>query len=155
VSAPAIGEDGTVYIGDGRDNGYLHAFGPLDPNAPSAPNIDGPTSGKVETSYEYKFKSASPVGRDVFYYVEWGDGTITDWFGPNISGDEVILSHTWSQKGTYTIKARCKDTDNLWGPWGELQVTMPKSRFVTNTLFLQFLERFPLLERLLIYLSNQ
>ncbi|MGF3554673.1 MAG: PQQ-binding-like beta-propeller repeat protein, partial [Thermoplasmatota archaeon] len=78
-SAPAIGSDGTVYIGDGRDDGCLHAFGPLDPNAPSAPDINGPTSGKVGTSYEYTFKSTSPLGRDIYYYVDWGDNTVTDW----------------------------------------------------------------------------
>jgi len=47
-------------------------------------------------------------------------------------------------KGTYTIKARAKDTDNNWGPWGELKVRMP---FSFDIPFLQFwmkiLERFP------------
>ena len=148
VSAPAIGEDGTVYIGDGRDDGYLHAFGPLDPSAPSTPNINGPSSGKAGTSYEYTFKSTSPVGRGVYYYIDWGDDTVTDWFGPYTSGQTVAVNHTWTAKGTYTVQARAKDTDNLWGPWGTLDVTMPKIKTLTNPLFLRFLEHFPLLEKL-------
>jgi len=154
-SAPAIGSDGTVYVGSDDSGahpgslGYLHAINTLDPDAPTAPNINGPTSGKAGTLYEYKFKSTSPVESDIFYYVDWGDGTITDWFGPNGSGEEITLIHTWSQKGTYTIKARCKDTDNLWGPWGTFGVTIPRSRVADNMLFLRFLERFPVLEKLL------
>jgi outer membrane protein assembly factor BamB len=124
-SPPTIGEDGTVYIGDGRENGYLHAFGQLNPNAPSAPEINGPASGKAGTEYEYTFKSISPLGRNVYYYIDWGDNTINDWFGPYDSGETVTVSHTWSSRGTYMISARAKDTDNLWGPWGTLFVTMP------------------------------
>jgi uncharacterized FlgJ-related protein len=35
-----------------------------------------------------------------------------------IAGDE---------KGYYTSKARAKDTNNLWGPWSELEGIIPKS----------------------------
>jgi hypothetical protein len=49
-----------------------------------------------------------------------------------------------SEKGDYTIRARAKDTQNFWGPYGTLEVTMP---FSFNIPFLQFwmrlLERFP------------
>jgi len=56
-SAPAIGSDSTVYIGSANDlyhpgdEGYLHAIGELDPDAPSAPDIDGPKSGKIKIEY--------------------------------------------------------------------------------------------------------
>ncbi len=130
-SAPAIGADGTVYVGSCNDGyhpgswGYLHAIGPLDTNAPSVPDITGPTSGKAGVEYEYTFTSTSPIGNDVYYYIDWGDNTINDWFGPYASGETVTVSHTWSSQGIYTISARAKDTDNLWGPWGTLSVTMP------------------------------
>ncbi|MDH7507233.1 MAG: PQQ-binding-like beta-propeller repeat protein [Candidatus Thermoplasmatota archaeon] len=154
ASAPAIGEDGTVYIGSSLLNGgFLHAFGSLDPNAPSAPNINGQTSGKAGTSYEYTFKSTSPLCRDIYYYVDWGDDTITDWTGPYTSGQTLAVNHTWNIMGTYTIKARCKDTENLWGPWGTLAVTMPRNKVLDNSLFFKFLERFPILRKLLSFLS--
>jgi len=154
-SAPAIGSDGTVYVGSDNDAvhpgslGYLHAINTLDPDAPSAPEIRGTENGKINIQYKYTFRAYSHSGKDVYYWIEWGDGGWTDWIGPYSSGEEITLNHTWSQKGTYTIKARCNDTDNLWGPWGELTVTMPRSRVTTNLLFLRFLERFPLLEKLL------
>jgi len=152
--APAINEDGTVYIGtSGVNYGRLYAFGELDPNAPSAPTIDGETSGALGTEYEYTFKSTSPLGRDVFYYIEWGDNTVKDWFGPYNSGEDVTASHIWGTTGTYTIKARAKDSDNLWGPWGEFELTIKeKSRAIHSSLFLQFLDGFPLLQKVLLYL---
>jgi len=50
--------------------------------------------------------------------------------------------------GEYTIKARAKDTDNLWGPWGELKVTMPRYKATDNSIFYNILEQFPLLKQL-------
>jgi len=132
-SSPAIDADGNVYIGSascvsGNDFGYLHAIGSLDPDAPSAPAIDGPTNGKVGTEYDYTFISTSPLGNDVYYYIEWGDGAIEEWQGPYDSGDVATFSHTWSTKGTYTIKARAKDTDNLWDPWGEFTANIKSKK---------------------------
>jgi outer membrane protein assembly factor BamB len=166
MSAPAIGSDGTVYVGSWNDGyhpgswGYLHAIGPLDPDAPTAPNINGPASGKADTSYDYNFESTSPLGRNVYYYINWGDNTVNDWFGPYASGETITVSHTWSSKGTYTISARAKDTDNLWGPWGTLSVTMPLDLQISqsfsqqinqqssNQLFLKMLQRVSLIKNL-------
>jgi len=146
-SSPAIAEDGTIYVGS--NDKHLYAIGKLDNDAPTAPTITGQINGIIETEYEYKFKSTSPLGRDVYYYIEWGDGSKKDWFGPFNSGEEVTVSHSWSEQGTYTIKARAKDTENLWGPWGELMVTMPRDKSISNSLLLKFLERYPLLNILL------
>jgi len=84
-----------------------------------------PASGKAGTSYDYTFESTSPLGRNVYYYIDWNDGNIENWIGPYASGETVTLSHTYGNKGTYTICSRAKDTDNLWGPWGTMSVTMP------------------------------
>ena len=125
-SSPSIGPDDRVYVGSTySEYGYLRAFGVLDPDAPAAPTIIGKIKGKVEKSYDYIFRSTSPLGNDVFYQIDWGDGSLTDWLGPYNSGESITMNHSWSDKGTYTIKARAKDIDNLWGPWGELEVTMP------------------------------
>jgi outer membrane protein assembly factor BamB len=156
-SAPAIAEDGTIYIGSTwGDRGYLHAFGPLDPHAPTAPTITGQTNGKIETAYTYTFTSTSPLGRNIYYTVDWGDGTTTGWLGLYNSGEPFTLDHSWQNKGTYLIKARAKDTDNLWGPWGTLSVTMPYKyeKPIMNFLewlFMRFPHMFPLLRYLMRY----
>jgi outer membrane protein assembly factor BamB len=148
-SAPAIGEDGTIYIGDGKDEGHIYAFGLLDSNAPSAPDINGPRLCLPGIDYKYKFTSTSPVGNRVYYLVEWGDGTVTGWSGTYESGETVTFYHKWATSGSFTIKARAKDTNNLWGPWSEHEITIPRSRTSSYLWYQWFLERFPILERLL------
>ena len=155
MSAPAIGSDGTVYVGSWNDGtppyawGYLHAINVLDPDAPSAPIIDGPVSCRSKKEYNYSFKSTSPLGRDVYYYIEWDDLTATKWAGPYASGEEVNLAHVWSYMGTYNIKARARDSENLWGPWSEYRVITPRSKASISSLFLRFLERCPILQKLI------
>jgi outer membrane protein assembly factor BamB len=146
LSSPSIGENDRVYVGSTySDYGYLHAFGPLDPNAPIAPTITGQTNGRIKRTYDYTFTSTSPLGKQLYYLIDWGDGTTTDWLGPYTSGEPIKMNHSWSEQGTYNITARAKDTDNRWGPWGELQVTMPKTKelFIMHPLLKWLLERFP------------
>jgi outer membrane protein assembly factor BamB len=160
--APIIGEDSTVYIGTSakeyvypgavRNYGYLYAFNNMDPVVPTAPEINGPNKGKIGIEYQYTFKATSPLCRDLYYYIEWGDGDWTTqwWIGPYNSSETIKLNHTWLNKDKYTIKVRCKDTENLWGPWSEYSVIItPRNRVSYSSLFMRFLERFPLLQKLL------
>jgi hypothetical protein len=79
-----------------------------------------------------------------------------DWIGPYPSGETVTLSHRWDFKGTYTIEARAKNTENLWGPWGELEVTMPFSYEPPHFRFIEWLlERFPNAFPILRYLLEK
>jgi PQQ-like domain len=159
ATSPAIGEDGTVYAASFNyvdDNGQLHAFGQIDSNAPTAPTITGQANGKIKKTYTYTFTSTSPLGNNISYLVDWGDGTTTDWLGPYTSGKTLTLNHSWAKKGTYSIKARAKDTHNNWGPWGELKVTMPSSYTILNHPLIDWLcERFPHAFPILRYILNQ
>ena len=92
---------------------------------PNAPVISGPTSGKPGTSYTYTFTTTDPDGDAVYYYIEWGDGTNSGWMGPYASGSQGSATHSWSQKGTYTIKIKARDIHDSESPWGTLVVTMP------------------------------
>jgi outer membrane protein assembly factor BamB len=153
-SSPCIGSDGTVYIGSSSmdDEGFygkLYAFGELDPNAPEAPLIEGPTNGIIDTTYIFNFSTEDPNGDDIYFYIDWGAGKKTEWIGPYPSGEEISLNRTWKNEGDYTIKARSKDTDNLWGPWSEFKVTIPRTKTSSFIWFEWLLEYFPLLERLL------
>jgi len=122
---------------------------------PNTPTITGPLSGTVGTSYTYTFTSTDPDGDQVSYYVEWGDTTNTGWFGPFASGTPQTKSHTWSTQGTYIIQAKAKDTNGAESGWGSLTITMPRNKAIQNIMFLQFIEEFPLLQRLLQSLGLQ
>jgi len=150
-SSPAIGTDGTVYLGstsieDGSPCGVLYAVGPLDPDAPEAPKIEGMAEGKVGMEYTYTFSASDPNNDDIYYYIEWGDGSVEEWIGSFESGEEVTFHHTWTKRGTYTIKARAKDTDNLWGDWATLEVKMPRNKPIMDLFETCFPEFFRLLK---------
>lgn len=122
-------------------------------HAPTKPAITGPINGNTGTSYDYNFVSTDSDDDDIHYYVEWDDGSNSGWIGPYAANEEVTLTHKWTESGTYTIRAKAKDSKGAESGWGTLSVTMPRSRHVTNHLLIKFLEglidRFPLLVRLL------
>ena len=113
---------------------------------PATPTINGQTSGKPGEKYDYKFKTTDPDGDQVYYYIEWGDGDMVVWDGPFNSGDEVTFNHTWSEKGTYIIKAKAKDIYDYESQWGTLTVILPKSKTLVNNLFQKLQDSFKILQ---------
>jgi hypothetical protein len=85
-------------------------------NDQNPPIIDGPKIGKPNIEYEYKFTTYDPEEDEVWIQIDWGDGEITDWFGPYDSGEIATVSHNWTEEDDYIIRARSKD---FWhhGPW--------------------------------------
>ena len=171
-SSPSIAEDGTVYIGSSSTKmidegyvlfvGYIHAFGPIDSNgSPGPPSITGATNGNARREYYYRFSAIDPDKNPVSFYVDWGDGTITDWSGGGegnykmdecASGETVFIKHVYLIRGTYTIKAKARDGFGGESDWGTLEVSMPKNKAI-STPFARFLESlpnmFPLLRHIL------
>ena len=109
---------------------------------PNAPSITGPPRGKAGTLYDYYFKSTDPDGHDVQYFVDWGDDN-TEWTDFVSSGTEVKVSHTWSKRDTYVIKAKAKDAFDAESDLTTLSVTMPRIQQFNDMWFLRWLERFP------------
>ena len=93
--------------------------------SPEIPIIDGPLEAKTGENVEYIINSNDPDGDNIYYYVEWGDNEIDDWFGPFESGSDVIINHLWNEKGDYLIKVKAKDTENSESDWGTIEVKMP------------------------------
>ena len=128
--------------------------GNLPPEKPNRP--EGPTSGKINTEYFFETSTIdADYGDQLLYYLwDWGDGTYSSWLGPYESGETCTASHTWSEKGTYSIRVKAKDVYDCESPWSDpLPVTMPvnqpssqqnsqSSQQSTSPLFLQMLEKF-------------
>jgi len=101
-------------------------LGTKENSAPSAPIITGPTSGNPGITYDYTFVSTDPEGDDVTYYIKWcQDCSGGEWIGPFPSGQQITVSHFWSEQGTHLISAMAKDTYGDESDWGYLEVTMP------------------------------
>jgi outer membrane protein assembly factor BamB len=155
-SSPCIGENGVVYIGSsfddqGNDYGYLYSFGHGENvnNPPNSPIITGPNSGKTGETYPYSFTATDPDNDDISYYIDWGDGSNSSWQGPYSSGTGISLSHSWSNDGSFSIKAKAKDSQGSESTYATLQVTMPKNKLFQHSLFFEkLLYRFPILKQI-------
>jgi hypothetical protein len=115
---------------------------------PDIPEIDGPPSGQAGVEYCLTVNSTEPDGDDVFYLIDWGDGTTSGWIGPYIQDESVEVCHTYNSQGYFNIRAKAKDINGLESDWSEsFSVNIPRNRayqFRLNILNLIF-ERFPLL----------
>jgi len=105
------------------------------PNTPSKPS--GPSSGKPGVSYTYTSSAADPDDDQIYYLFDWDDGTDSGWKGPYNSGETVSVSHVWSSEGTYQVRVKAKDAHGEESSWSDpLSITMPRSRFIQEHLFL-------------------
>jgi outer membrane protein assembly factor BamB len=138
-SSPCIDENGIVYIGSSsitdtdpiRPHGFLYAFGPGDVNnPPDQPTIQGDTNGKIGETYTYTISGTDPDNDMISYFVDWDDGSDSGWQGPYDSGTSIELSHSWSEKDSYVIKAKAMDSEGSESNWATLQVSMPKNKII-------------------------
>jgi hypothetical protein len=143
------------YFDSGVDTAFkTYGFNNL---PPSPPTIDGPTSGNVGESYSYDFTvCVDPDGDDMTYYVEWGDGGVDEGFVA--SGGAFTLSHIWTEKGDYTIRAKLIDEHGAESEWAELEVSMPRNIISISTfiqrLFDRFSNIFPIIHLVLMRLEQ-
>jgi len=117
---------GTASIGSHLEAYILKcAFnGNSNPSSPDNPTITGISKGKPGVEYNYTFVSTNPDGVEMNYSIDWGDGSFdTTEFYP--SGQEIVVSHTWSEKGSYTIRAKATTIYGYESGWGTLSVKMP------------------------------
>jgi glutaredoxin len=120
---------------------------------PEPPGIYGPSQGIPGKEYDFIFISYDPEESDVWFHINWGDGTIVDWIGPYESGEEVIFSHSWDEEGSKNIEAMAKDEEGIQSDINTKSINIPRTKHSYNSLLLRFLEHyfkaFPILEKLL------
>ena len=123
-----------------------------EPVPPSAPEIDGPPEGDAGVPVTFTFHSSDENGDMVRYHIDWGDGTseTTDWAPPCTP---VTVTHTYAEKGTYTITAYAEDETGLVGPSASFTIVIPRAKAINNPVIQQILGRlfnaFPILKYLL------
>jgi hypothetical protein len=125
-------------------------------NPPGKPVLTGLDRGAINQVYNLSIVTTEPDDEDVYYYIEWGDGQVDAWVGPYKSGITTELTHQWNRKGTYTIKAKAKDINDVESDWGTLKVVMPTAFTFSfyellQSLLMKFSDRFPLLQHIIQY----
>lgn len=148
--SPAIA-DGKLYVGSGDDK--LYCFDDNNPprmnNPPDNPDIVGPDSGSVNEEYSYTISTSDIDGDDVYYFVEWDTGSITDntgWIGPYSSGEHITLDHAWKDQGGFVIKLQVMDIYGERSDWVTYTVTMPRYISIYTGFLDRLLNNFPVLK---------
>ena len=122
------------------------------------PDIKGPIREKAGVTVNYNFSAVDPEGDDLYYFIKWGDNTNIGWIGPYPTGEVITLSHNWSIKGDYLLKAKVKDIYDNESDWSTLDLSMSKNREISYPL-LDFLEKythiFPLFRQIILRISFQ
>jgi hypothetical protein len=109
------------------------------PEQPAKPA--GPLTGKINEEQTYTVSTIDPNGDQVYYFLDWGDGTDSGWMGPYTSGTTSEATHSWTEKGTYQVKVKAKDDAGHESAWSNpLSVYMLKSK--SSNYALSLLERF-------------
>ena len=120
-SAPAIGDDGTVYVGSaweisGYSRGYLHAFGIGHLEA----DANGPYYGLINQPVQFKGKAMGGISPHSYH---WN-------FGDTYTSDEQNPIHTYTSAGNYTVTLTVTDdtgntsSDTSWA-WIQTSNTPP------------------------------
>jgi outer membrane protein assembly factor BamB len=81
--------------------------------------LGGPEIGRVDYAYNFSIEAIDPDDDSVAARCIWGDGDTSDWSPFGISGNAILLSHLWSDTGTYYIKAQIRDKKDLFSNWSE------------------------------------
>ena len=139
---------GTIYNMLGGITAWKNAGYPTIANEPpSAPDITGPINGKAGEEQIYNIVSKDSEGDDIYYYINWSDGTNTVYIGPYESDEEVSINHTWEEQGTYIIKVKAWDYYQAESEWGTLEVSMPKytKNYLLSQVFEKLKQKYPIL----------
>ena len=135
-------------ISGGNNIDQYPLIAPCGNRPPNAPKINGPTKGKEGIEYKFKFVTNDLELDNVAYFVEWGDGNNSGWVGPYNSGEEIVISHAWMEKGEYLIRAKAKDIFNAESNWTIYDVfNVPKSKQIHFIFVNYWLNRLLLLQK--------
>ena len=113
---------------------------------PETPDISGPPSGAAGSTYTVEVCSSDPDGDNIYFCIDWGDGSGEQCLGPYASDSCINLDHVYSGDGSYTIKVKAQDDSQAESDYATLTVSMPKTKtsFIIK-FFQQILERFPII----------
>jgi hypothetical protein len=115
---------------------------------PDKPDIDGPSKAPIGKELYWIFHSTDSNNDNIKYIIEWGDGCSEE-TGYNSACTPVKVYHIYDKEGEYKITATAEDIKGNVSEESTFIVSIQRSKSTSIPLFLWFLERFPMLDRLL------
>jgi hypothetical protein len=81
--------------------------------------LDGPRNAGKDIPLDFLTVAPDPEGDNVSYQWDWGDGNVSEWFGPYDFGQQTTATHEWAENGTYEIKVRARDWAGKQSGWSK------------------------------------
>ena len=123
--------------------------------APAPPTITGPAKVVVGTEQCWTFTSTDPDNDDIYYIIDWRDGTIntTDCFP---SGMTIESCHNYSLAGTYNLRAKAIECPpgTQESDWSVFKIRIPRERALSCMLSFRLSNLFPNLLQILRQISR-
>jgi hypothetical protein len=141
--------NGTIYNMLGGITDWIAQGYPIRNNTkPDAPTVNGPSKAGPNVDLEYNLSTADAEGDAVSYIIDWGDNTTTETELCAINV-ECMVTHNYSAKKTYIIKAKAVDFYGNESDVTEFTVKIPRTRTNNFNLWNWLFERFPILRQIL------
>jgi hypothetical protein len=100
---------------------------------PYEPFISGTDTGRKNIEYWLTVQADDPDDDDLYYFVDWDDGTQGEWIGPYPPGTPILINHTWTESGTFAVKAKAKDPYGEESQWSNtINVSILENNIPTN-----------------------
>ena len=77
--------------------------------APNKPVINGPTWLLKNRENSFTISATDPDLDMIYYYINFSDGSQTQYLGPYESGQEITINHSWAETGNYFIQVQATD----------------------------------------------
>jgi len=95
--------------------------------------LAGPIAAGKDILLNFTAIAPDPEGDQVYYQWDWGNGNISEWFGPYAFGDHAVASYKYAHDGNYSITVRAKDVHGQESSWSTLYpVTIAQQLEITN-----------------------
>ncbi len=120
--------DGTIYNMLGGITQWISLEYPTVPNRqPEKPDLSGPSSGQPGEEIDFTITTGDPDYDEVFYMINWSDGSDELLIGPYNSGEDAEISHIWTETGIYSIKVKAVDIYDEESDWTIFEFSLSKT----------------------------
>lgn len=71
--------------------------------------INGPSQGGNGIPFNFSIVASEPPGEEIYYMWDWGDGNISNWYGPYNSSIPMTVTYSWANDGNYSMRVKAKN----------------------------------------------
>ncbi len=88
----------------------------------SAPEVDEAPQGNTAqcamgNTYEFHGDAFDSDYQDMYIRWDYGNGFISDWYGPYENDEDCLVNYSWGTRGEYAVKIQAKDAMDVESPW--------------------------------------